>query len=142
MKEKLEFLIKNKGLSSTSLARLLEIQPSGVSHIMSGRNKPSFDLVTKILRAFPDINPDWLLLDADEPFRSGAATPTPEEQNFDLLQHQQLFAQQDNIEFSESLSELKNEQRPISSVVKNGTKRIARIIVLYEDHSFESYSEF
>ena len=72
MKEKLEFLLKNKGLTATSLARLLEIQPSGLSHILSGRNKPSFDLVVKILKAFPDVNPDWLLLDSTEIFRGEA----------------------------------------------------------------------
>ena len=55
MKAKFEFLLKNKGLNATSLARMLEIQPSGLSHILSGRNKPSFDLVVKILKAFPDV---------------------------------------------------------------------------------------
>ena len=69
MKEKLEYLLREKQLSATSLARLLDIQPSGISHIMSGRNKPSFDLVVKILSVFPDINPDWLLLDSDEVYR-------------------------------------------------------------------------
>lgn len=69
MKDKLELLLREKQLNATSLARLLEIQPSGISHILSGRNKPSFDLVVKILRAFPDVNPDWLLLDSTEVWR-------------------------------------------------------------------------
>ena len=76
MKAKFEFLLKNKGLNATSLARMLEIQPSGLSHILSGRNKPSFDLVVKILKIFPDVNPDWLLLDSGQIFR-GDATATP-----------------------------------------------------------------
>ena len=79
MKEKLEFLLKNKGLNATSLARLLDIQPSGLSHILSGRNKPSFDLVVKILKAFPEINPDWLLLDSEVIFRDECST-TPQVQ--------------------------------------------------------------
>ena len=85
MKEKLEFLLKNKGLTATSLARLLEIQPSGLSHILSGRNKPSFDLVVKILKAFPDLNPDWLLLDSAEIFRGEVSpTTTPRQESLDV----------------------------------------------------------
>ena len=76
MKAKLDFILKNKGINATTLARMLEIQPSGLSHILSGRNKPSFDLVVKILKVFPDLNPDWLLLDSDKIFRQEAQSAT------------------------------------------------------------------
>ena len=79
MREKLLDLMKNEGLKPSQLAELLEINPAGISHILAGRNKPGFDLLQKILRRFPRINPDWLLLDSDkmyrdsEPEQSGAA---------------------------------------------------------------------
>ena len=44
------------------LPKKLGVEASAISHIKSGRNKPSFDFVVKILAAFPHINPDWLLL--------------------------------------------------------------------------------
>ncbi len=69
MKEKITFLMKSEGLTTTRLAEILEIQPSAVSHLVSGRNKPGYDLLQRILRRFPKINPDWLLLDSGEPFR-------------------------------------------------------------------------
>ena len=139
MKEKIEFLLQNKGLTSTQLARMLEIQPSGISHLMSGRNKPSFDFVVKILRTFPDVNPDWLLLDDAVAFRddrlSGGSTlssPSAEAPS--------LFEQRENIELSEDSVESKNVQDFIFSDVQNGGKRLERIIVLYADHTFDSYS--
>ena len=60
MREKLLDLMKNEGLKPSQLAELLEINPAGISHILAGRNKPGFDLLQKILRRFPRINPDWL----------------------------------------------------------------------------------
>ena len=48
-------LMKNEGLSSSRLAEILEIQPSTISHIISGRNKPGFDFLVKILQRFPDL---------------------------------------------------------------------------------------
>ena len=71
MKAKLQHLIKSEGLTASRFAEMLEIQPAGVSHILAGRNKPSFDLLQKILRRFPKINPDWLLLDSDKMYREG-----------------------------------------------------------------------
>lgn len=65
MKEKLQQLMKSEGLTSSRMAEILGIQPSGISHILAGRNKPGFDLLQKILRRFPRVNPDWLLLDSN-----------------------------------------------------------------------------
>lgn len=62
MKERIERILKEKSLSSNKLAEMLEVQPSGISHILSGRNKPSMDFITKLLTVFPDISPDWFIL--------------------------------------------------------------------------------
>jgi transcriptional regulator with XRE-family HTH domain len=145
MKEKLEFLLKNKGLTATSLARLLEIQPSGLSHILSGRNKPSFDLVVKILKAFPDINPDWLLLDSSEIFRGDASsTTTPQREfvNVAPAAPSLPFDAPQNNEFSEPEKIQENDFAPIFSTPKSAGKKVSRVIVLYADRTFESFTEF
>ena len=143
MKEKLEYLLREKQLSATSLARLLEIQPSGISHIMSGRNKPSFDLVVKILTAFPDINPDWLLLDSDEVYRRGGTSSTRDLFGFDdqLSQSDPSLGVNENIEFSESKNREENLQINNFSSAKNSGKSVDRIVVLYSDGTFESFSQ-
>ena len=143
MKDKLDILLKNKGLSATSLARILGIQPSGLSHILSGRNKPSFDLVVKILRAFPDLNPDWLLLDSEEIFRSEVAQPGDGPLFSDTLpihQSDTLQEARQNIEFSENNAETKNDVSHIFHRPQNGRKDVERIVVLYSDGTFDSYS--
>ena len=144
MKEKLDILLKNKGLTATSLARILGIQPSGLSHILSGRNKPSFDLVVKILRAFPDINPDWLLLDSEAIFRTAADEPgdTPLFRDLEATQESVPFGSNEtNIEFSESNAEAKNDVPHIFHRSQNGRKDVERIVVLYTDGSFDSYAK-
>lgn len=143
MKEKLEFLLKNKSLTATTFARLLDVQPSSISHIMSGRNKPSYDFVVKILKAFPDINPDWLLLGSEQIFREEQAqlSPTPTTGSEPTPNEPVLhFDESENIESSESMSQQKNDSTPSFSLPTSCGKRIERVIVLYSDHSFESYT--
>ena len=60
---KIELIIKRKQLSSSQFADMLGIPRSSISHILSGRNKPSLDVVQKILTAFPEISAEELLFE-------------------------------------------------------------------------------
>lgn len=149
MRDKLLLLMKNEGLTSSRLAELLGIQPSSISHILGGRNKPSFDFVQKILRRFPNINPDWLLIDKGEMYRNASSTTTEEDavtrtdedaaitQPSDALQSTiPLPGVSPDLSASQPAPAIGNTaQQPLP--VSRG--RVKRVIVLYDDHTFESY---
>lgn len=142
MKEKIEFLLRDKQLSATLMARHLGVQPSGLSHILSGRNKPSFDLVVKILRAFPDVNPDWLLLDSGDVYRRVDAVGAVESSATlpDVQSHElSLFEASQNNESSEGFVERKNVDDAIFDVVQKSRGEVERIVVFYSDKTFCSY---
>ena len=138
MKEKLDILCSKYNLSASALAKTLGVEASAISHIRSGRNKPSYDFVVKILRAFPDIDPDWLLLDGTEIFR-GDASSVPLSPKSDVAAQVSLFDKEENIKISESSENAKNEMADIFSTPIRQGKRAERVIVLYSDGSFESY---
>lgn len=49
-------------LTASKFADAIGVQRSSISHILSGRNKPSLELINKILEHFEQVNADWLLL--------------------------------------------------------------------------------
>lgn len=59
--ERIKKIIADLGISSGSFAEKIGVQRSSVSHILSGRNKPSADFLEKLLIAYPDIDSSWLL---------------------------------------------------------------------------------
>jgi transcriptional regulator with XRE-family HTH domain len=63
LSDKIELLIKKKQMSSSRFADVLGIPRSSISHILSGRNKPSLDIVQKILTAFPEVSAEDLLFE-------------------------------------------------------------------------------
>lgn len=77
MKNRLQKFMQAEGLSASRLADMLDIQPSNVSHILSGRNKPGYDFLTKILSRFPKLNSDWLLLGIGNMYRRTDAGKEP-----------------------------------------------------------------
>lgn len=61
LRNRIEELINSEKLSYTQFARKIGIQGTIISHIMNGRNKPSLDVVQKILTNFKNVNYEWLI---------------------------------------------------------------------------------
>jgi transcriptional regulator with XRE-family HTH domain len=69
MTDRISLLIKAKNLSAAQFADEIGVQRSSISHLMSGRNKPSLDLIQKTLQRFPEISSEWLLFGKGEMVR-------------------------------------------------------------------------
>lgn len=61
IQERIQMIIKMHNLSSSAFADQIGVQRSNVSHVLSGRNKPSLDFLEKIVSTFPRVNAHWLL---------------------------------------------------------------------------------
>ncbi|OEK08551.1 transcriptional regulator [Flavivirga aquatica] len=109
--------------SASSFAEKIGVQRSSISHILSGRNKPSLDFVLKILSTYPDVNLYWL-------FNGKGEFPS-----------KQKSLEKDKIK-EETKQELQlpfpvmNEK--INTKIKNN-KTIEQIVIFYSDGSFKNY---
>ncbi len=59
--KRLQNIITFYSLSAATFADKIGVQRSSISHILSGRNKPSLDFIMKVLASFPEVNLYWLL---------------------------------------------------------------------------------
>ena len=58
---RLERLLAHYEMSASSFADAIGVQRSSISHLLSGRNRPSLDFVMKVIARFPEVNLYWLL---------------------------------------------------------------------------------
>ena len=70
MNNRLQQFLELENITPARLADTLGVQRSGLSHILSGRNKPGYEFLTKLLTKFPHINSDWLLLGKGKPYKN------------------------------------------------------------------------
>lgn len=61
MHERLKNWMESEGLKSSTLADSIGVNRATISHILSGRNKPSIDFLEKLLNTYPNINANWLI---------------------------------------------------------------------------------
>ncbi len=75
MKDRISAIMEHEQMTQAQFAAAIGIQRAAMSHIMSGRNNASLDVVQRILNTFPDIAPDWLLFGKGEMMRSDSVQP-------------------------------------------------------------------
>lgn len=160
MIDRIQQLMKTYELTAADLADTLGTERSGISHFLSGRNKPSLAFITKLLEKFPDINPDWLLLGTGTMQRSAPNQAKPKINTHAEPQIQDAVNQQNNTtplpakqisvaedeepaEYhtkrpAEKPIQAEKKQTPSPVQIPAGTE-IERIVIFYNDHSFSEY---
>ena len=59
--ERLKIILEHEQLSASTFADKIGVQRSSISHILSGRNKPSLDFILKVTSEFNQVDLHWLL---------------------------------------------------------------------------------
>ncbi|KPK86377.1 MAG: hypothetical protein AMS27_05235 [Bacteroides sp. SM23_62_1] len=137
MNERLNSILKHFKISSSQFADEIGVQRSSVSHVLSGRNRPGFDFIQRILMKFPEINAEWLITGAGEMLKKLSA------------REKELFETDDDIQKDlekDEKSGRKELKKGISSNTldieqeKEKRKQIDKIIIVYKDKTFEEYN--
>jgi transcriptional regulator with XRE-family HTH domain len=132
-----------KGISSSELADTIGVQRSNVTHVLHGRNMPSFQFISKLLETYPEINAKWLIMGSGGMLEQGT-----------VIGQQQLFPENEKINQPEKPATVpppvdQAEAPPVppkvaapvakQPPVTQNKKEIERIVVFYSDQTFKEY---
>jgi transcriptional regulator with XRE-family HTH domain len=129
MINRVQKILKKYDLSPSQFADHIQIQRSGISHILSGRNKPSLDFVMKTLTAFPELNSDWLIFGKGEMIKSDE--PVFIESKVSDLDPKTKNQKAENV---------KSFPQTYLSDPDLNSQKIERIIIFYNDKTFDEFS--
>jgi transcriptional regulator with XRE-family HTH domain len=137
MKERILEFLKAENKTSAQFAEEIGVQPSGISHILSGRNKPSLDFVLKMLEKYRFISTDWLLFGKGNMYKETVM--------------QSLFEESaDKPEISREIIRNENQNDIQSGKYSANTRKsevispkneltVEKIVWFYENNSFREY---
>ena len=118
--DRIKMVMKANQLNAASFADRIGVQRSNLSHILTGRNKPSLDFIEKMLIQFPKVNASWLI--------SGQIQQTDV---INPLEKKETVVTNVNSKIST------NVNKEFTSKVSN--KRIVKMITFYEDFTFDEF---
>jgi transcriptional regulator with XRE-family HTH domain len=138
MVDRLELLLKTKNLSPAQLADEIQVQRSGIYHIMKGRNKPGLDFITKLLEHFPEINSEWLILGKGSMIKKSNISMV-EEPTITTPgkggKHEKETNDQRKVSFQTEAIPAKSTK----GLPKDSEKRPEKIVIFYSDNTFQEY---
>jgi len=142
--KRLEKILDYYSLTASTFADQIGVQRSSLSHLLSGRNKPSLDFVMKVVEVFPEVDLYWILNgkgnfpkqnDWEE---KQVSTPIPEKQTeIKKEESLDLFSTATPLEEKNNLRTVENVVSAISS--SNPQTEIERIVIFFKNGSFKSY---
>lgn len=143
IQERILLLMKAQGMTPTQFADEIGIQRSSISHILSGRNNPSLDIVLKILGRFKEIDSNWLILGKGNLLKERDLDNSPT--LFNLDEDEEIIdknLKEIDLEEEEKEKEIKTNNIEIQENIiamqnTNSQRSISKIIILYNDNSYE-----
>jgi transcriptional regulator with XRE-family HTH domain len=141
MKERLVEFLRAENKSSAQFAEEIGVQPSGISHILSGRNNPSLDFVLKMLEKYQYLSTDWLLFGKGSMYKEGRMQGLFDEDDIRDKEADRINTNKVSKETDQELPNTENTHRNIDSEVmhKASAPSLSRIVWFYDNNSFEEY---
>lgn len=153
--KRIETLLDYYAINASSFADRIGVQRSSLSHLLSGRNKPSLDFVMKIIEEFPDVDLYWILQGKGSfPKKNETYKPTnPILKEKNVIENNPAREIKSNVNtiadlFNSAITEEKvvSKNEPISNPVQKDdlsiptNNSISKIIIFYKDGTFEDFN--
>ena len=149
MKKRIEQILEDKRITQAEFANRARISPATITHFFNGRNNLSEMVISKILLAYPEINPIWLLEGKGEKYQK-TNDPLP------LFEQKQEMEETQNESRSIDTQDRKDMNNlnipPVESIIAQtppavqalspaakAQKQIRKIVFFYVDKTFEEY---
>ncbi len=145
MKDRISKFLTTESISPSKFADEIGVQRSSISHIISGRNNPSLELIQKILNRYDFVNPDWLILGKGEMYRSVSRNPNLFNQAPTIQENIQINNDLDKNQSknTEKNAPVKVEEKPVQQadipIIPVTRKAVDKLLIIYKDGTFENF---
>ena len=147
-KDRIEKVMIKEGLNATQFAAEIGIKSPTLSHILNGRNNPSLEVLKRILDRYRTISSDWLILGVGPMYRGIKQPQTlslledPNENNSKSVYYTENHEKKSGIEnlYNQRKTEQKAPELQNSDpIAPSVAKQVKRIIVYYDDNTFQEF---
>lgn len=142
MNTRLQQFLAAENITQAQLADSLNVARAGVSHILAGRNKPSYDFLKALMLHYPGLNVEWLMFGKGKMYRDSsteqqaASTSHKAETETDLLftdeDLEEDIVEEVNIQ---ATNEIKTLSESVKTIVKQ--RNVKKILILFDDGTYQ-----
>jgi plasmid maintenance system antidote protein VapI len=136
--------MNRENISATMLADEIGVQRSSISHILSGRNNPSYDFIYKMIKKYDHINSEWLITGRGEMYKKAEDLnhmSVKEETNLtEHMNKESVISKDDHMVDTDS----KRQRIEVSEMSKEkqftNVNKIEKIVYFYKNGTFKEFN--
>lgn len=130
MQKRLETFLNNYGITKAQFADSIKVARPNISHILAGRNKPGYDFIVNTMKAYPNLNIEWLLTGEGEMYKDCSESPS-------LPNSDELFDSQAHIQEANTSQSIVKETFTAPETLP--APKVKRIVVFFDDGSYQEF---
>lgn len=123
MNKRLQQFLAAENITQAKFAETIGVARAGVSHVLSGRNKPSFEFLDSMARNYPTLSLEWLISGRGKMYKDGRQAETT-----------QILDSHEPELFSEAA------QIPETQTVESNDRSIVKVVLFYSDGTYQEIS--
>ena len=151
MKDRIGLFLKTENKTAVQFAKEIGVQPSAVSHILSGRNNPSLDFILRMLNRYDYLSTDWLLFGKGDMYKVKINEPTlfdvtPYEVDKKLTEEEVIgennFGDDSDEIIDDSNQLVDNQNHTVKPTLNDSSNEdIEKIVWFYSDNTFSVFTK-
>lgn len=147
MNNRLKQFLAAENITQAQFADTIKVVRASVSHVLAGRNNPSFDFLKAMMQNYPSLNMEWLM------FGKGRMYKDQQQDNQNTKENSVLFPEEidDTSEISARVSDIveDDELQPSAEILSeiktldtegkliNNQRKVSKVIILFDDGSYQ-----
>ncbi|MCQ2146629.1 MAG: helix-turn-helix transcriptional regulator [Bacteroidales bacterium] len=144
MNIRIQQFLAAENISQSQLADTLGVARASISHVVAGRNKPSFDFIESMSRNYPELNLDWLITGNGKMYKQQGSSPAayqpvpvPAQQPETTIAEPSQTPIQEIIPLADPIPAATENKPNAEHSIGNKSRKISKIVVFYDDNTFQ-----
>lgn len=144
IRDRIKLIIETEGVTQAAFAESTGINTSTLNHVLTGRNNPSIEVITKILNTYPQYESEWLLHGNGSMWTEAYSEERAKSSTISLFQGTTAATNctagstPEPRTGSEKASTERRSHPSLGPFAKVSVKRVQRVIIYYDDNTYET----
>lgn len=143
MNTRLKQFLAAENITQAQFADSINVVRASVSHVLSGRNNPSFDFIKAMMQRYPNLNIDWLMFGKGRMYKDASSVQEPDFPE-DLLfpvepEESPRISQPVQMEEIPPQATISHDIKPLDKIIQNvaNQRKVSKIIILFDDGTYQ-----
>lgn len=137
MNTRLKLFLDAHNLTQAEFADKINVVRASVSHVLSGRNNPSYEFIRSVMQQYPALNIEWLMFGTGTMYKDAATAPQKPAEYTEGLIFPETIEDTPPIPAPEMSPSIETKASDTTSQVITNQRKVSKIIILFDDGTYQ-----